>query len=158
LDTVLAIGESGWHTTDPLLKLRSELDGELREKATANLPDELKNITYETLVAQRQAETMKHFEADPESKKRFDEHMEAAREYYQAQQALDPVPVIAEPENPVTELLENLSQARHKKRESVFWSCVAISKLVEEKALSPSIIPAITDDIIDIHKNWHWPQ
>jgi hypothetical protein len=155
---VLTIGVLGWHTTDPLLKLRSELDGDLREKATANLPDDLKATTYEAVVTQRNAESLKRFEDDPEAKKRFDEQMEAAKEYYGVQQALNPVPVIPEPQNPVMEFLEDLSETRHKKRESVFWSCVALRELVDEKALSSSIIPAIATDIVEIHKNRHWPQ
>jgi hypothetical protein len=157
LDTILAIGEPNWRTADPLFKLRSELDGDLWEKATIHLPDELKNTTYEELSAKRHAETMKRFEEDPQSKRQFEEFMKAGREHYEAHQASNPAPLIPEPLNPVTELLENLSNDRNKKRESIFWLCRAITQLVADKTLSPAIIPAIAADILDIHKNWHWP-
>ncbi|MCA0456478.1 MAG: hypothetical protein LCI00_21070 [Chloroflexi bacterium] len=158
LDTILAIGESDWHMTDPLLKLRSELDGELEEKATANLPDELKNTTYKEVTNQRLDETMKRFEEDPESKKRLEEQIEATREYYQAKIAQESALAISEPQNSVIELLDDLSNARMKKRESVLWLCITISELVDDKTLPESIIPVIADDIIDIHQNWRWPQ
>ncbi len=168
LDLLLAENSPKWGAEE-VLKLRADLDGELREKATAHLPEELRNITYEELMAQKHAANLRYYEENPERKKEFDEMMETARKLYAPQQITLPQIV-----QPITSLkfpdanqklyddrmdfLTFLGEARFKKRESVFWLFRNISTLFKENEPSTQIISAIATDILEIHKNWHWPQ
>lgn len=167
LDQLLAEGNPKW-VSDEVLKLRADLDGELREKATASLPEELQNTTYEEVIAQRHAATLKQFEEDPDFKKRFDDMMEAARKKYAPQETDTPeINKLNETEqsnDPSQKLREErldfltfLDEARYKKRESVFWLFANIAQMFQEDEPPTQIASAIVRDILDIHKNWHWP-
>lgn len=168
LEQLLTEGNPKW-ASDEILKLRADLDGELREKATARLPEELRDTTYEELIAQRHADTLKQFEENPYLKKQFNEMMEAARKQYSPEeitlpQIVQPIESLKFPDanqklrDDRLDFLTFLDEARFKKRESVFWLFGNISTLFTENEPSTQIISTIADDLIDIHQNWRWPQ